>query len=380
MPPTIAVLLLALFPLMAVAQAPRVREVPLRVDTSRVEPSAAILRAAIREGAAAASFVVFASGSELWTVDRRLQVTNPRAGSDLPRRANWFSAVCSAGSSVLVQVSSYPDSVRRSDAETPRGGFRAGPTPLGVAVLGRDGMRYIDSFRVTEAWPGVRPSFPDSALPRRLTPMVQSCFWTGRELVVGAYGFAAALDLERATARILALDGELAFNRHAVLLVGDTLWTAEDEGGASGGCVERRVRGGRRDRFCVMGFNNAEIGVDALMQTRWGFLSASAAGLVEIVARDSSYTHYQLSPDRRQMAMFAAACAQGVLLGLRDDGIAIVNPSSRRAQLVRLGDGSLGAVHAVTRVGRHWAIGTDSGVVTARLPLPGWRPWRRSTC
>lgn len=69
--------------------------------------------------------------------------------------------------------------------------------------------------RVVDSWPGLQPSSPRTTLPTVLQPLVQSCHWTGSVLVVGTYGFVAALDLDRATATLLALDSELAFNRHA---------------------------------------------------------------------------------------------------------------------------------------------------------------------
>lgn len=357
-----------------------VREVRLAVDTVTIAASEPIVRGAVRSAASASDFAVLTAGRDMWVVRSGVPPRSLRGSTSLPPGADWFSATCAAGDQVLVQVSSYPEEVRAREAAAPRGAFRRGPTAIGVAVVSSNTLRFIESFRVSATWPNIAGESTGEALPDRVTPLVQSCAWAGNKLVVGAYGYSAALDLNRATATLIENDAELTFNRHATLLIGDTLWTALDEGGMSGGCVERLVRGGRTDRFCVMGYSNSDLGIDALITTRWGLLTGSEAGVVEIIPGRAAYVHYQLSADRQQMEAFSIRCASGVLLALRDDGIALIDLPRRSARIARFASEALNTVYAVANVGREWYVATDSAVVRTQLPLPGRRPWRRGDC
>lgn len=346
----------------------RIVEVPLVVDTVTLQAPRTLVDAAVRSASAASGFVVLSADRELWRLTEGGELVSLRAAPSLPAEANWFSHTCSAADRVMVEVGSYPEERLLKDRDTPRGGFKAGPEPLGVAIVTRDAVEFRADFDVLEVWPGIEPVFGEDSLPRSVRPLPQSCEWTGSELVVGAYGFTAALNLATGSARLLDRDGELEFNRHAILLRGDSLWSALDEGGASGGCVERIVRGEAAKRFCILGLNNADLGVDAFLSVGDILLTGSAAGVVELRPRDGSFVHYQLGTVKTQMEAYGVRCEGGRLLALRDDGLAIISLPERRATLLRFAEDSLNTIYAVARLGSEWVIASESVTVVARLP------------
>lgn len=340
------------------------REVPLTV-THRVVSYEPVLRKPIRDIAQTQRFIAFSDHRDLWILQPGQPLSRLADRLHLPDGFDWYGTLCAAGDKLAASVGAYPEEQRRRELETPRGAYRGGPQPVGVLVFTENEARLVQEFPVDSVDPRVRLPFGEPP-PRQIRPWIQSCHWDGTALIVGAYGLLARLDLRSDSARLLDLDAELEFNRKAILAEKDALWVSLDEGGASGGCVEK-LRGKEASRYCLLGYNNSELDPDAILKHQARLLTSSLAGIVEIDERAGAYVHYQLNSDRSQMRVFELAVIQDQLWAIREDGFVRFNLPFRAATHFRLeGEEISNDIHGLTYFNGIWYVATEDMLVAVK--------------
>lgn len=184
-------------------------------------------------------FIVFNTHRKIWI---KLPGGQLQMLSDLvqfPQECNWFQSICAIGDRFVIAVSNYTEERRQKDLATSRGGYREGPRAVGIMVvdLNPPKSKLIKEFKVVKRGPSALNISHDTMIPDSITLGMQSCFWDGKNLYFGDYGCLAQVFLDVEEATPLEYD-EMALNRRTLFKDGETLWVAEDEGGASGGDKE----------------------------------------------------------------------------------------------------------------------------------------------
>lgn len=295
----------------------------------------------------------------------------------LPKGFNWHEGAF-AGDDLIISVADYTEKQLKKDMATSRGGFVAGPDPVGILVVEIDppGAKLIKSFKVDEKSrigsdkSNFREDYKDipedMLAPKEITPVVQSFWQEGKYLYAGNYGSLLKLNINEETAEIIELD-EMLINRVGLWKEGKTLWYLADEGGMDGAWIEK-LEGKKSWSFRLL--NEAYIYPDRILRYDGRLLTSSGAGVVEVDEADKTYIHYQFGKDKKKMGVFKLGVINGALWGVRDDGWVRFNLKNKSATHYRLeGKGVSNSVQSVALFDGKWYIATDKQVVVLKSPL-----------
>lgn len=313
-------------------------------------------------------YAVFKGNRAVWIKFRGKSLKPLSSFASIPSTLNWYQSVCLAGNTLVLGVSDYPEEQHRIELATPQGGFRAGPRPMGLLLvtLKPFSLEFVRKFRVisvpdSSQFVGLPPEFAVSYRPgEEVEPDVQSCWWDGKELLIGAYGYRASLDLINKTARMLEEDG-LSFNRPSMLRRNQALWIVMDEGGAGGTSVSVMA-----DNVGAS-FDVPLAATYALLEHNDTVFAATSAGVAEIDEHHGKIRVYRISTTEDGSAVYALTSHRGELWGVADRGVAKFDLAKRRATFFDYDTGlSSGPVSVVANVHGEWFVGTENSLLVMR--------------
>jgi hypothetical protein len=344
-------------------------EVLLRVTTIET-PFTPALDQEIFNMAACRDFAVFGSNREVWIKQEGGPFRTIGEITRLPEEADWFGKTAAAGERVAVSVASYAEEDMIADSEAIRGMARGGPVQIGMLFVSGDSAEFVESFDVEN------PDFLDpdevaylrplmGALPDSVMPIIQSFYWDGNRLFLGGLGCIAAVDVEKKSARILAIDYVLQMNRFAIFHSDGVLWVDEDEGGACGGSLWRH-EGDRSQSFDLLGYNSAYVDPNSIVEHRGGILVSCNGGVVEIDRENRRHVQYRMSPDPRGLCVRELRVFEGDLWGCNDDGWIEFDLDHKSANLYVLeGDDPDNTVYDAEYFKGRWYVATKKGLMAA---------------
>ena len=347
-----------------------VNEIPLTVAYKKVEAKV-LISDPIRNSAVTKEFAVFASSRKAWVLTKQGKLASIDPKKFLPHKFNWYGSVCNAGDQVVILVANYPEAESQLVREKPLGGFRSGPAPVGVMVVGRKGVKFIDKFSAVYTGAGIKNIGKGlfSQLPVEVMPYIQSCFWNGKTLLIGAPGLEAKLDLDRRRAEIEDYDLELSFNRTAIAQIGKSMWVSKDEGGISGGCVNERTKH-KENAYCILGLKNNEIHVDQIMDYKKKLLVSSLAGVVEIVKPKKLYKHYQITSDQKTMGVYELKTLNNEIWGNRDDGWVKFDLNNGKATVYQFANqDTSNVIYELNYFNNKWYVSNNDALFEITAPL-----------
>jgi hypothetical protein len=338
--------------------------VPLSTEVVKVAAEK-VLPSGVNQILVGKDYAIFKGNREIWIGYRGKPLKPLSSFATVPRPLNWYQSVCQAGDVLVIGVADYPEEQRRTELATAQGGFRAGPRPMGLLLvkLKPFSMEFVRKFRVTSVpesgqFVGLPPEFAVSYRPgEEIEPDLQSCWWDGKELLIGAYGYQASLDLTNKTARMLEEDG-LSFNRPSMLMRKQALWMVMDEGGAGGTSVS-------------VSADNHSASFDVPLATTYALLehngtvfAATSAGVAEIDEHKRKIRVYRISMTEDGSAVYALCSYKGELWGVADRGVARLNLDRKTATFVEYDAGlSSEPASVVANVYGDWCVGTADALL-----------------
>jgi hypothetical protein len=277
----------------------------------------------------------------------------------LPEECDWFETAYPAGRNIVLGVNSYREQQRKADSATERGGFRAGPQPIGMLIIKPNPIR----VQLVKHFNLINKEYEGDILN---VGYLQSSYWDGTKLLIGTYGYLADADLESETADLIEED-EVPINRLAVLKDNSATWIVTDEGGAAGGCIEKHDHNIVR-RYFPINLNNAIIHTDAIIKYKNKILTSSLAGVVEIDERNHKYVHYQLTDNPLTMRVYNITIIDDSLWGLREDGWINIDIENKSAMLYQFSDKSISNnIFGIVKFEGLWYIATENALVIAKM-------------
>lgn len=236
----------------------------------------------------------------LWWLDAatlKLRPVEPAIAADT---TTWYGPACAYADGFVVAVSDYPEPQKDKEAETPRGGFRIGPAPKGLLIVGHSGRhRRLPSLAV-RSHPPV-PSYssgkPEDALvvlpPTVFNDHIQSCAWQGDTLVLGAYGALGTADIELATIDLVQNDYGLEFNRTPLWIDTTGIWFGIDEGGLGGSELEHLPSSGEARHYSIGTQEEGNIvAITALVRHRGRMVVGTTHGLFWLDEKGGTFRRF----------------------------------------------------------------------------------------
>lgn len=334
-----------------------IQEISISVETTLVK-HALVLPERIEYLAATDSMALFASNRSVWI--KKIGKSIVRMDNlFLPEECDWFQTAGSAGRNIILGVAGYKEEQRKKDLNTARGGFKAGPYPIGLILVQPDPLRVklIKHFILLDQ---------DYLYDTLQIGYLESSYWDGNKLLIGTYGYLAEVDLENETASLIE-DDEFPINRIALLKENSAIWEVKDEGGAGGGWIEKHVRDNVL-KYYPLNLNSAVIYADAIIRYKNKILTSSLAGVVEIDEVNNRYIHYQLTTNPLTMRVYKLKTIDDCLWGLREDGWVKIDIEKNSAILYQFIDKTISNnIYGVIKFEEVWYVATENALVTAVL-------------
>lgn len=309
----------------------------------------------------------------LWWLEAsnlQLQALESTAGAD---GSVWYGCVCAHADGFVVAVSDYPDPQRNREAETPRGGFRTGPEPKGLLILGRTGQRQHLPALAVASHPPV-PSFPSesSEEPLYLVPPtvfnspIQSCVQQGSKLVLGAYGALGVADVERGTIDLVQYDYGLEFNREPLWIDASGIWFGIDEGGMGGAGLEHLASSGKEGHYSIRAQDDGDIVVvTALTRHRGRIMVGTTHGLFRLNEKTGGFSGFDFGrPWSNEMVTYLVS-HQGYLWSFQGGQWLRIDTRTRRAVLYAPSESTKFLMGQP--FGKGWLLSGEHGLWTYRV-------------
>lgn len=164
----------------------------------------------------------------------------------------WYGTTCAMKDGFVIALQDYPEDQRDKENSTPRGGFRAGPAPKGFAIIGPSSPdRHLSTLTVTSRPSPGPDNLPEDTRSKLFSDHVQSCWWDGKNMVIGSYGSLGKADFDQGTIDLMEEDEGLSFSRFPLLVEATAIFVGFDEGGMGGAWLVKMPAFGKRMNFSI---------------------------------------------------------------------------------------------------------------------------------
>lgn len=237
----------------------------------------------------------------LWWLDAMHLKLEALESTAVAHESTWYGPACAHANGFVIAVSDYPDPQKDTEAETPRGGYRAGPSPRGVLILDRSGLhRHLPALSVRSHPPVPSPqsgSTEESEEPFHFTPptvfnnLILSCARQRDKLMFGAYGALGTADVEHGTMDLVQHDYGLNFNRVPLWIDASGIWFGINEGGMGGAGLDHLRGSGDERHYSIRAQEDGDIVVvTALVRHRGHMMVGTTHGLFRLDERTGSFS------------------------------------------------------------------------------------------
>lgn len=128
------------------------------------------------------------------------------------------------------------------------------------------------------------------------------------------------------------------------------------------GGIRKLDRNGKSKIFIIL--NDGYVSADSIVRYGGRLLTSSLAGLVEIDEKKNAYIHYQLTKDKKTMAIYKLNIINKELWAVRDDGWVRFDLDHKLATLFRLGgEKASNNIRSMGCFEGNWYVGTDKELV-----------------
>jgi hypothetical protein len=342
----------------------KVIEIPLNVEHRYVQYKK-LLSEPVYQIVSTPKFMAFNSNRKIWI---KRSGENLKLLSDLvdvPQDCDWYQFMCFADNKLVISAGNYSEEQREKDSEASLGGYIAGPRAEGIMIVevNPPKLKFVKEFKVVKSPTSASKNLSEIPVPETIVLGMQSCLWDGENLYIGNHGFLTEVFLDANEAKLIEYDsGLIELNRKALFKEGETLWVAEDEGGLDGGGIKKLHRNKQTKFFRLLNYPYTD--PDSILRYKGLLLTSSLAGLVQINEKQNAYIHYQLTKDKKKMAIYNLVIINNELWAVRDDGWVKFDLTSKSATLYYLkGAGVSNNIQSIAYFEGDWFIGTDKELV-----------------
>lgn len=342
----------------------KIIEIPLKVKHQNVSFKR-LLSGPVYQIVSTPKFMAFNSNRNIWI---KRSGENLKLLSDLvdvPQDCDWYQFMCFADNKLVISAGNYSEEQRKKDSEASLGGYIAGPRAEGIMIVevNPPKSKFVKEFKVVKNPTSASKNLSEIPVPETIVLGMQSCLWDGENLYIGNHGFLTEVFLDANEAKLIEYDsGLIELNRKALFKEGETLWVAEDEGGLDGGGIKKLHRNKQTKFFRLLNYPYTDPG--SILRYKGLLLTSSLAGLVQINEKQNAYIHYQLTKDKKKMAIYNLVIINNELWAVRDDGWVKFDLTSKSAILYYLkGAGVSNNIQSIAYFEGDWFIGTDKELV-----------------
>jgi len=342
----------------------KIIEIPLKVKHQNVSFKR-LLSEPVYQIVSTPKFMAFNSNRKIWIKRSGEKLTNLSDLISLSQECDWFQFMCAAGNKLIIAAGNYSEEQCKKDSEASLGGYIAGPRAEGIMIVevNPPKLKFVKEFKVVKNPTSASKNLSEIPVPETIVLGMQSCLWDGENLYIGNHGFLTEVFLDANEVKLIEYDsGLIELNRKALFKEGETLWVAEDEGGLDGGGIKKLHRNKQTKFFRLLNYPYTD--PDSILRYKGLLLTSSLAGLVQINEKQNAYIHYQLTKDKKKMAIYNLVIINNELWAVRDDGWVKFDLTSKSAILYYLKGAEVSNnIQSIAYFEGDWFIGTDKELV-----------------
>lgn len=312
----------------------------------------------------------------LWWLDAMHLKLEALESTAVAHESTWYGPACAHANGFVIAVSDYPDPQKDTEAETPRGGYRAGPSPRGVLILDRSGLhRHLPALSVRSHPPVPSPqsgSTEESEELFHFTPptvfnhLILSCARQRDKLMFGAYGALGTADVEHGTMDLVQHDYELNFNRVPLWIDASGIWFGIDEGGMGGAGLDHLRGSGDERHYSIRAQEDGDIVVvTALVRHRGHMMVGTTHGLFRLDERTGSFSRLDFRHTWSNAMVTDLVSHQGFLWSFQGGHWLRIDIRARHA--VRYAPAQPAKFEMGRPFGKGWLLSSEHGVWAYRV-------------